>query len=81
MIKVKRTYMNCISALDALDDISKVVDALSYDGAMLEEETTTIDEKIAAVSNFLKALKSNIEIVLEEGYIWLNDEDTDDSNE
>lgn len=79
MIKVKHAYVDCISALDALDDISKAVDALEYSGATLEEENTTIDEKITTISNFLKALKLNIEIVLEEGSIHL-DKDTDDFN-
>ena len=80
MIKIKRAYVDCISALDALDDISKVVDTLNYSGAALEEETTIIDEKVAAIYSFLEALKSNIEIVLEEISALLS-EDTDDSNE
>ena len=61
MIKIKRAYVDCISALDALDDISKVVDTLNYSGAALEEEATIVDEKVAEVSNFLKALKESIE--------------------
>lgn len=60
------TYLNCIAALDALDDICKVVDNLDFCGVTVEDDTKILDEKITTISTFLTALKENIEVKIAE---------------
>lgn len=54
-------YLNCLSALDALDDINTALDNLVYNGSILEGETDYIEDKLSTISSFLTAYKESIE--------------------
>lgn len=57
-------YFNCLNAIEALDNINTVLDSLIFNGAILEEETDYLEDKLSIVSTFLTAYKENLETEL-----------------